>query len=140
MYIAPEEEEFRTVSLDHAIKQAEENGMSQAGTTRLTETLAWRFNPFKRALRGDPPAMVEQMTATLKPGTRPAKAKARVYSPAKAAWLTGCMTALLAMGMGVRNMQDLGQPGDGGAQVWLRRRVLSGQRLQLGEFSMQEGS
>ena len=61
---------------------------------------------FRRGLRrGDPPARVEPLRVTLKPGARPARP--RVYNPVKTAWLAACMASLAALGLVFFNMQSV---------------------------------
>ena len=63
---------------------------------------------FRRELRrGDPPARVEPLRVTLKPGARPVKARTRVYNPVKIAWLAACMASLAALGLVFFNVQSM---------------------------------
>ena len=65
-----------------------------------------RWNAFRRELRrGDLPARVEPLRVTLKPGTRPVKARRHVYNHIKTAWLAVCMTSLTALELVFFNMQ-----------------------------------
>ena len=64
-----------------------------------------RFNAFRRALWGDPPARVESMRVQLKPGASAVKAEPRRYDPVKMSWLASCVAALLAFGLVFRNLQ-----------------------------------
>ena len=72
---------------------------------RLRGILSRRFNAFRRALRGDPPARVEPMHVQLKPGASAVKAKPRRYDPVKTSWLASYVAALLAFGLVFRNLQ-----------------------------------
>ena len=72
---------------------------------RLRGILSHRFNAFRRALRGDPPARVEPMRVQLKPGASVVKANPRRYDPVKTSWLASCVAALLAFGLVFRNLQ-----------------------------------
>ena len=63
------------------------------------QILSRRFNAFRRALRGDPPARVEPMRVELKPGASAVKAKPRRYDSVKTSWLASCVAALLAFGL-----------------------------------------
>ena len=65
------------------------------------------FNAFRRALRDDPPARVEPIRVTLKPGATAVKIKPRRYDPWKSSWLASCMGALLALGLVYRNLQAM---------------------------------
>ena len=80
-------------------------GLSVPKAERLRGILSRRFNAFRRALRGDPPARVEPMRVQLKPRTSAVKAKPRRYDPVKTSWLASCGEALLAFGLVFRNLQ-----------------------------------
>ena len=80
-------------------------GLSISKAERLRGILSRRFNAFRRALRGDPPARVEPMHVQLKPGASAVKAKPRRYDPVKTSWLASCVAALLAFGLVLRNLQ-----------------------------------
>ena len=106
MIMTPAEEEAgRAAALDRAVSQAADNGMSSSGVGRLTDIIGRRYNAFRRALRGDPPAKVPPMKVTLKPGATPVKARVRSYNPDKTNWLTTCLAALVAMGLMYFNPQ-----------------------------------
>ena len=62
----------------------------------------------RQALRGDPPARVEQLRVQLKPGASAVKAKPRRYDPVKTSWLASCVAALLAFELLFRNLQAVG--------------------------------
>ena len=73
---------------------------------RLRELIGRRWNAFHRGFRpGDPPARVEPLRVTLRPGARPVKARPRVYNPIKIAWLAACMASLAALELVFLNMQ-----------------------------------
>ena len=82
-------------------------GLSISKAERLRGILSRRFNAFRRALRGDPPARVEPMRVQLKPGASAVKAKPRRYDPVKTSWLASCVAALLAFGLVFRNLQEV---------------------------------
>ena len=52
-----------------------------------------------------PPARVEPFTVTFKPEAKMIKARGRVYSPIKTAWLATCIGTLVALGLVFRNIQ-----------------------------------
>ena len=80
-------------------------GRSVSKAKRLRGILSCRFNAFRRALRGDPPARVEPMRVQPKPGASAVKTKPRRYDPMKTRWLASCVAALLAFGLVLRNLQ-----------------------------------
>ena len=63
-----EEESARKVGLEESVTDAMAQGLSVSKAERLRGFLSRRFNTFRRALRGDPPARVEPMCVQLKPG------------------------------------------------------------------------
>ena len=100
------EEHERRVALEQAVEVAASNGLDDTQVAQLKQVvLERRWNAFRRALRGDPPAKVEPMRVVLKPNAQPVKARPRGYPPAKAAWLVACVTTLMSLGFVFRNMQ-----------------------------------
>ncbi|CAM9924409.1 unnamed protein product, partial [Sphacelaria rigidula] len=95
----------RRVSLSGSVTDAVKNGLEVSKAERLRGILYSHVNAFRRALRGDPPARVEPMRVTLKPGAAAVKAKPRRYDPVKSSWLASCMGALVAFGLVFRNLQ-----------------------------------
>lgn len=85
MIMSPAEEELgRVEALDRAVNSAAEAGLSSEGVNRLRNIVDKRWNAFRRALRGDPPARVEPLKVIQKP----AKARLRSYSQCKTtSWL-----------------------------------------------------
>ena len=83
-------------------------GLSVSKAKRLRGISSRRFNAFRRALRGDPPAPVEPMRVQLKPGASAVKTKPRRYNPVKTSWLASFVAALLAFGLAFRNLQAVG--------------------------------
>ena len=109
MFMDPaEEESARKVALEESVTDAVAQGLSVSQAKRLGGILCRRFNAFRRALRGDPPARVEPMCVQLKPGASAVKAKPRRYDPVKTRWLASCVAALLAFGLVFRNLQAVG--------------------------------
>ena len=99
----PEQEEReRAITLAKAVVA---NGWSAGGQARLREMLDRHWNAFRRSLRGHPPARVEPLTVTFKPEAKMVKARGRVYSPIKTAWLATCIGTLVALGLVFHNMQ-----------------------------------
>ncbi|CAM9632726.1 unnamed protein product [Sphacelaria rigidula] len=82
-----------------------ENGLGVSKAEHLRGILYSHVNAFRRALRGDPPARVEPMRVTLKPGAAAVKAKPREYDPVKSSWLASCMGAFVAFGSVFTNLQ-----------------------------------
>lgn len=65
----------------------------------LRDILSCNVDDFRRALHGDPPARVEPMKISLKPGAHTVKAHLRRYDLTKSMWLAGCMAALPGSGL-----------------------------------------
>ena len=63
------------------------------------------WKTFRLCLRGDPPARVEPLRATFKPGAKVVKAPGRAYSPIKTTWVTTCIGTLVALGLMFRDLQ-----------------------------------
>ena len=102
----PEQEEGeRAVALTKAVETATTNDLSAGGEARLRKILGWHGNAFRRGLRGDPPDRVEPLMVTFKPEAKVVKARGRVYSPIKTAWLATCIGMLVALGLVFRNLQ-----------------------------------
>ncbi|CAN0495701.1 unnamed protein product, partial [Hapterophycus canaliculatus] len=76
-----EEESARKVALEEGVTNAVAAGLSESKSERLRGILSRRFNAFRLARRGDPPARVEPMRVPLKPGASAVKAKPRRYEP-----------------------------------------------------------
>ena len=85
--------------MEESVTDAVAQGLSVSKAKRLRGIVSRRFNAFRRALRGDPPAHVEPMLFQLKPGASAVKAKPRRYDPVKTSWVTSCVAALLAFGL-----------------------------------------
>ena len=100
-----QEERKRAVVLAKAMEIVAANGLSAGGGVRLREILDRHWNAFRRGLRGDPPACVEPLTVTFKPEAKMVKARGRVYSPIKIAWLATCIETLVVLGLVFRNLQ-----------------------------------
>ena len=105
--MSPEEElQSRSEALERAVEASAAIGLDDSSVDCLREIIGRRWNAFRRALRpGDPPARVEPLKVTLKPGARPVKARPRVYNPIKTAWLAACMASLVALGLVFVNAQ-----------------------------------
>ena len=76
-----EEESAGKVALEESVTDAVAQGLSVSKAKRLRGILSRRFNAFRRALRGDPPARVEPMRVQLKPGASAVKACLLYTSP-----------------------------------------------------------
>ena len=88
-----------------SVTDAVAQGLSVSKAKLLRGIVSRRFNAFRRALRGDPPARVEPMGVQLKPGASAVKAKPRRYDRVKTSWLASCVAALLVFGLVFRNLQ-----------------------------------
>ena len=95
----------RRVALEESVTDAVEQGLSVSQADCLRGVLHRHFNAFRRALPDHPPARVEPMKVTLKPGATAVKMKPRRYDPRKSSWLASCMGALSALGLVYRNLQ-----------------------------------
>ena len=82
---------------------------SDAETRLRDHLLGPLFDRFRRSLLGDPPARVEPFQAKLKADANLSKAKARprVYSPAKTAWLDELFAQRADAGMVCENSQAM---------------------------------
>ncbi|CAM9802748.1 unnamed protein product, partial [Sphacelaria rigidula] len=100
-----EEESARMAALEESVIDAVANGLNVSKVECLRGILCRHVNAFRRALMGDPPARVEPMRVTLKPGAAAVRAKAKRYDPVKSSWLASCMGALVAFGLVFRNLQ-----------------------------------
>ena len=80
-------------------------GLSVSKAERLRGILSRRFNAFRRALRGDPPARLEPMRVQPKPEASAVKTKPKRYDPVKTNWMASGVVALLAFGLVLRNLQ-----------------------------------
>ena len=100
----PEEElRARSEALEGAI-EARATGLRDSHVERLPQVIGRCWNAFRHGLpRGDPPARVGPLRVTLKPGTRPVKARPRVYNLIKTAWLA----SYAALGLVLLNMQPV---------------------------------
>ena len=105
----PEEKlRARSEALEEAVLASASAGLDESHVERLCDVIGRRWNAFRRGLRrGDPPARVEPLRVTLKPGARPVKARPRVYNPVKSAWLAACTASLAALGLVFFNMQGV---------------------------------
>ena len=87
-------------ALDGAVQALAAAGLRDSHVERLREVIGVRWNALRRGLcRGNPPAGVEPLRVTLKPGVLPVKASPRVYNPIKIAWLSACMASWAALGL-----------------------------------------
>ena len=69
MFMDPaEEESARKVAPEESVTDAVAHGLRVSKAERLRGVWSCRFNAYRRALRGDPPAHVEPMGVDLKPG------------------------------------------------------------------------
>ena len=108
MGMEPEQEKReRAVALAEPMETAVANGLSAGGGARLREILDRHWNAFRCGLRGDPPARAKPLTVTFKPEAKVVKARGRVHSPIKTAWLATCIETLVALGLGVRDLQTV---------------------------------
>ena len=105
--MSPEEElRARSEALEEAVLASASAGLDESHVERLCDVIGRRWNAFRRGLRrGDPPARVEPLRLTLKPGARSVKARPRVYNPVKTAWLAACMVSLAALVLVFLSMQ-----------------------------------
>ena len=105
--MSPEEElRARSEALEEAVLASAAAGLDESRVKRLRNVIGRRWSAFRRGLlRGDPPARVEPLRATLKPSARPVKARPRVYNPVKTAWLAAFMDSLAALGLVFLSMQ-----------------------------------
>ena len=84
MFMDPaEEESARKVALEESVTDAVAQGLSVSKAERLRGILSRRFNAFRRALWGDPPARVEPIRVQPKPGAFAVKSKPKRYDPVK---------------------------------------------------------
>ena len=111
-------------------------GLSVSKAERLRGSR--RFNAFRRALRGDPPARVEPVRVQLKPGASAVKAKPRRYNPVKTNWLASCVAGLLAFRLVFRNLQAVWS--SPAMAVPKEELVPLGEKLQGGERARGEVS
>ena len=77
------------------------NGKGAQQDSRLfTPTRAmFLSNKSTLGLHGDPHARIEPVTKKFKPEAEVVKARGRVYSPIKTAWLATCIGTLVALGL-----------------------------------------
>ena len=105
MGMEPEQEESeRAVALAKTVETVVANILSSGGKARPRKILDWHRNAFRHGLCGDPPARVEPLTVTFKPEAKVFKARGRVNSPIKIAWLATCIGTLVALGLVFRNL------------------------------------
>jgi hypothetical protein len=94
---------------DAALKAALERTVSQSLTTERVAAWRegiWSVRQFWRtSLGGEPAANMEPMKVRLEPGSIPACARLRTYSPVKGAWLALSMSMLIAFGLLFANPQ-----------------------------------
>ena len=109
MFMAGREELWaRQEALWRAVDDAERSGLSPESAMKLRDiVLNTHADAFRRALVGEPPARVEPMQVTLKPGSTAVQAKPRVYPPTKAKWLATHMGHLTQTGMVYPNFQAI---------------------------------
>ena len=83
--MSPEEESrARSEALEEAVLASAAAGWDESHVERLRDVVGRRWNVFRRVLRrGDPPARVEPLRVTLKPGARQVKARPPVYNHVK---------------------------------------------------------
>ena len=94
-----EEESARKVALEESVTDAVAQRLRISKAERLRGIMSRRFNAFRRALWGDPPARVESMRVQLKPGESEVKATPRRYDIVKTSWFASCVAALLVLGL-----------------------------------------
>ena len=109
MFLGPATELLeRKEALRRAVDGGGASGMEMACVERLRQTVTeTRVGAFRGALTGEPPADVEPMKVTLKPGERAVRAKPRVYPPERAKWLATHMDRLVEVNMVYRNPQAI---------------------------------
>lgn len=108
MLVTPQEEEAgRAEALKIVVQAAAVTDLPDNHQPRLRQVVSRRWNAFRRALREDPSASMELLLMTLKPGAQAAKARGRKYSPARASWLTACVTTLVALALVFVNPQGV---------------------------------
>lgn len=88
------------------------------------------MDTFLYALRGDPPARVEQKRVQLEPRAKAVIAKLRRYDPVKIKWLATFIAASIAFVVLVINLQAVWASLTGGAETG---HILFGQRRPGGE-------
>ena len=101
----------RREALMAAVDAALEAGLPSDAETRLRDVLLGPlFDGFRRSLSGDPPARVEPFQVMLKVDADLTKVKARprVYSPAKTAWLDEQFAQLTDAGMSASTIEGGG--------------------------------
>ena len=105
MSMEPEQEKReRAVTLVKEVESAATNGLSAGGSARLCEIMDRHWNAFWRGLRGDPTARVEPLTVTFKTEAKVVKARGRIYSPIKTAWLAICIRTLVGLELVISNL------------------------------------
>ena len=95
-------------ALMEAVDAALEAGWSSDAETRLLDLLLGPlFDSFRRSLSGDPPATVEPFQVKMKADADLSKGKARprIYSPAKTAWVDEKFAQLANAGTAYENPQ-----------------------------------
>ena len=108
MGMEPEQEEGkRAVALAKAVDTAAADNLSAGVEARLSEILDRHWNIFRRILCDDPYARAEPLTGTFEPEAKVVKARGRVYSPLKTAWLSTCIGTLVALGLMFYKLQAL---------------------------------
>ena len=101
MFLDPaEEESARKVALEESVTDAVAQGLSVSKAERLRGILSRRFNAFRRALRGDPPARGAHACPAETWGVR-GEGQAEAVRSRKTSWLA----ALLAFGLVFLNLQ-----------------------------------
>ena len=103
-----EERALRRECLEEAVSEAARRGMPLGAVERLRRViLRARFEGFRRALTGEPPADVEPLRVKLRPGAdlQRVKAKPRMVAPEKREWLEKQMEQLMLANMVYANPQ-----------------------------------
>ena len=105
--MSPEEElRARSEALEGAVESSAAAGLRDSLVDGLRGVIGRCWNACRRGLRrDDPPARVEPLRITLKPGAPPVKTRPRVYNPVKTAWLASCMSSLTPLGLVFLNVQ-----------------------------------
>lgn len=98
MFMSPADEETaRSQALEDEIHAAVDVGLPLENMNQLKGVLSRRWNAFRIALRGGPPARAESLRFTLEPGARAVKAHTRTYFMAKTSWIVACTATRVAL-------------------------------------------
>ena len=102
-----EGDEELELAVQKAWKQAREAGMPSGPHEKLWAMLRRYMDVFRVSLGKDPPADVEPLRVTLRPGYEPCKARARRYKPEALEWMRGFVEDLEANGLIYPNPQSV---------------------------------